>query len=273
MSRPIDLKGLRFGRLVALRVAPARAGAPRAWICQCDCGSLTGPIQTYCLTKGHTRSCGCLRGNIPRRIDRRPRRPRQCPKCLMMFEASPSQIYCSRRCRRARDGASGDPIELTGQRFTRLTVLGLAPKHLWPGKRDKSSAVRSWSCRCDCGELCTVTTNRLTRGNTRSCGCLQRDKARLVGIHNTQASWRRICPQCGAVFQGTVKQRFCRRQCKEAYDLVQRQPWSCEACGKPFLARRGQRYCSVACKDRSRSKTPISPEAILKASNQLEEPR
>lgn len=60
--------------------------------------------------------------------------------------------------------------DLTGQRFGRLTVISEAE----PGKGRR----RRWRCRCDCGGETTTSTSKLTRGGTRSCGCLTRESAR-----------------------------------------------------------------------------------------------
>lgn len=34
-----------------------------------------------------------------------------------------------------------------------------------------------WECQCSCGEVCSVSGSALVTGNTRSCGCLQREWA------------------------------------------------------------------------------------------------
>ena len=60
-------------------------------------------------------------------------------------------------------------VELTGQRFGRLTVLHRAPRR--PDGRAR------WVCRCVCGRESVVDTKSLRSGNTQSCGCLSRDKA------------------------------------------------------------------------------------------------
>jgi hypothetical protein len=36
-----------------------------------------------------------------------------------------------------------------------------------------------WLCQCECGNTVVVNGNALRRGNTRSCGCLQKDEASL----------------------------------------------------------------------------------------------
>lgn len=58
-------------------------------------------------------------------------------------------------------------LDLTGQRFTRLTVLGRAGL---TGNRHPA-----WRCRCDCGNITVVGGGELRTGNTRSCGCYRRD--------------------------------------------------------------------------------------------------
>ena len=58
-------------------------------------------------------------------------------------------------------------IDLTGQRFGRLTVV----------QRDGfgNAWQTMWLCRCDCGKVVRVERGNLVRGRTRSCGCLKHD--------------------------------------------------------------------------------------------------
>lgn len=35
-----------------------------------------------------------------------------------------------------------------------------------------------WECRCDCGKIMVSTVSDITRGHTKSCGCLKREKSR-----------------------------------------------------------------------------------------------
>ena len=35
---------------------------------------------------------------------------------------------------------------------------------------------QAWVCQCDCGSVCRVTSTSLRKGNTKSCGCLRREK-------------------------------------------------------------------------------------------------
>lgn len=53
--------------------------------------------------------------------------------------------------------------KLYGQVFGRLTVLD------WEGNG-------KWRCLCECGNEVLVQTDNLKSGNTKSCGCLQKDR-------------------------------------------------------------------------------------------------
>lgn len=64
------------------------------------------------------------------------------------------------------------PIDLAGQRFGRLAVIGPA------GHRGR---VRLWLCRCDCGRTSTPSTASLRSGNARSCGTCTRTEAMRRG--------------------------------------------------------------------------------------------
>lgn len=58
-------------------------------------------------------------------------------------------------------------IDLTGQRFERLIVLQRN------GSSKRGEAL--WLCKCNCGDVISVTGYHLREGHTRSCGCLLRE--------------------------------------------------------------------------------------------------
>lgn len=58
----INIKGQRFGRLVAIKRSINR-GIKTTWKCQCDCGNVVD-VTTDHLVKGGTRSCGCIRDEL-----------------------------------------------------------------------------------------------------------------------------------------------------------------------------------------------------------------
>ena len=63
-------------------------------------------------------------------------------------------------------------IDMTGQRFGRWTVVRRA-EH----PADSSNRDARWEVLCECGNTSIVTRTSLVKGETQSCGCLQRELA------------------------------------------------------------------------------------------------
>ena len=57
---------------------------------------------------------------------------------------------------------------LTGQRFDKLTVLGLSAR--------KSGRKSYWVCQCKCGNKHLGRSDLLKSGKLRSCGCLKKEQ-------------------------------------------------------------------------------------------------
>ena len=71
-------------------------------------------------------------------------------------------------------GHSRKKLDLTGQRYGQLTVLGPA---------ENVRGRTAWRCRCaSCGGETVVTTQRLRHGHTKSCGCLIDREAGPLGL-------------------------------------------------------------------------------------------
>lgn len=67
----------------------------------------------------------------------------------------------------------GKLINITGQKFERLTVLYLDKE-----KTEKTKSAH-WVCQCECGKTVVVNGRNLRKGTTKSCGCLRKEKASL----------------------------------------------------------------------------------------------
>lgn len=63
--------------------------------------------------------------------------------------------------------------DLTGRTFQRLFVLGRAPSDITSG----GQKVSKWWCICSCSEhtIISVRGNNLTSGNSKSCGCWNKE--------------------------------------------------------------------------------------------------
>ena len=86
------------------------------------------------------------------------------------------------------------PLNLTGQRFGALVVIGRADN-------DPSGKTRWW-CQCDCGELKVILATSLVRGLTRSCGCFNKSVAskrmrkHLLSGHRLYGIWTDMKKRC-----------------------------------------------------------------------------
>ena len=60
--------------------------------------------------------------------------------------------------------------EFVGRRFTRLEVLAVDPSH--------EKGVIKYLCKCDCGKQISAYKANLSKGTTRSCGCLRAEESR-----------------------------------------------------------------------------------------------
>lgn len=98
-----------------------------------------------------------------------------CPTCGRTHEERVDRIGTKKRC--IRCNGRGRLIDLTGQRFGMLTVIGL----------DERSKATRWKCLCDCGKETIVTSQNLRRGGFYSCGCNR------ASIHSVTARTRRVC--------------------------------------------------------------------------------
>jgi hypothetical protein len=102
----------------------------------------------------------------------------------------------TKSCGCLRNRASPHRLDLSGERFGRLVVREIA--ELRRGRLH-------WKCDCDCGSETVVSTLRLQRGHTKSCGCLQQDTRRRRGVVMGALRWGRAvrsihaeCLRCGA---------------------------------------------------------------------------
>lgn len=77
--------------------------------------------------------------------------------------------------------------DITGNVYNRLTVLGRGEDYISPNGHRGSR----WWCICSCPEhnILLVRINNLTSGNTKSCGCLDKEKttARIKKIGHSMA--------------------------------------------------------------------------------------
>lgn len=72
-------------------------------------------------------------------------------------------------------------IDLTGQKFGRLVVIRRA--------KNKGKIV-CWECQCNCGRIVIVTARELNAGDTKSCGCLRKEKTSALNLTHGDSKTR-----------------------------------------------------------------------------------
>lgn len=87
-------------------------------------------------------------------------------------------------------------LDLVGQKFGKLTILGEAPGRRSP----KGSALRFLSCRCDCGKEFDIRPSQLSRGQ-KSCGCdrkraITHGHAKMGANSKTYRAWADMIRRC-----------------------------------------------------------------------------
>lgn len=196
-----DITGQRFGRWTAL-YRTANQGKSVMWKCRCDCGKEKNVIAA---TLGKSsNSCGCLQKE-------------------QVIERS-KRLYT---------------IDITGQKFGRLTVLKMIDKP----EDVKDVGTGAWcECQCDCGTIIQVKANWLKTKGVQSCGCLHRETSaqngRSSAIDLTNKRFGKIValyPTEKRVRSGSIVWH-CICDCGEekdipSTDLVQNKTHSCGKCG------------------------------------------
>lgn len=115
--------------------------------------------------------------------------------------------------------------DISGRRFGRWLVL----------ERAQTLSMRSrWKCQCECGVIREVRHDGLISGESKSCGCLQKDIAREIRVKGNKS---KALPEGEASFnsvyrayrQGAAKRSLEFRLTKEEFKTISSQP--CFYCG------------------------------------------
>lgn len=91
------------------------------------------------------------------------------------------------------DGVKTKIVDLTGNIYGKLIVTNFAYR-----KRSGKNYKYYWVCQCDCGGICTVESNNLKSGITKSCGCYREDFRKKHSLSRTRIyrTWRNIKNRC-----------------------------------------------------------------------------
>ena len=124
--------------------------------------------------------------------------------------------------------------DLTGRTFGRLTVLKQTEDYVQPN--GKKSA--RWLCKCSCGnnKEVIVAGSMLRNGNTRSCGCLQKEIAANMQMKENIIDFESAEYAIGYTSKG---EPFWFD--KEDYDKIKNYCWSYNNCGYLYARDRNSK--------------------------------
>ncbi|WP_250227715.1 AP2 domain-containing protein [Anaeropeptidivorans aminofermentans] len=183
-----NIVGKQFGLLMILDEFKNEKGY-RVCRCQCECGNIK-IIYKNNITSGRTKSCGCLEDRNRRRfVDLSNRTFGRLKAVAPTDQRKDGYVVweCICKCGKTvhvvgRNLIRGETkscgcllkerSNISNQRFGHLLAL-------YPDKTSKNSP-RKWLCRCDCGNICSVSISNLRNGHTKSCGCLQDKEYRTL---------------------------------------------------------------------------------------------
>ena len=112
----LNLVGQRFGRLVVLERAGNNHYGHVEWVVECDCGKRR-IVLAQSLTRGDTRSCGCLRNENSRRLAKLFRPP---VRRTQLSHAQLQRVYAARSAPRGELTRLAKEFGVTRQALSHL---------------------------------------------------------------------------------------------------------------------------------------------------------
>ena len=126
-------------------------------------------------------------------------------------------------------------IDLTGQKYGRLTVLS---------KAESKRKHTFWNVICDCGNTTSVQSTYMKSGKTKSCGCFQKEQARNARLKHGRAS--RLARSGSVDYPKYTRESHLKLKYNldiETYNqMLQNQDNKCFICSYEFGQKQGDTY-------------------------------
>lgn len=108
---------------------------------------------------------------------------------------------------------------LIGMKFGKLTVLSKGDTHITKG----GNRCSTYNCICECGNVKQIKTNNLLSGNTRSCGCLHKEKIKEIGKSNKKNNIYNLFGEYGIGYTSNGYEFYFDL---EDYDIIKNYTWN-----------------------------------------------
>lgn len=142
----------------------------------------------------------------------------RCPECsLDRFVRYAGLIRAGHSVCPSCNGVVGVVRDLLGKTFGRLLVIEQDLR--------KSGTSTCWICVCECGNVCSVSSQSLTAGRTVSCGCYHRDVVKALNGENSPHWNPCLTDEEREIGRNTPGNR------KWVNDVLVRDNYTCQCCG------------------------------------------
>lgn len=135
----------------------------------------------------------------------------KCKQCGTEYERYFKSNYCSNSC------SQQSRANLECMEFGRLLVIERA------GVDRHRKCL--WYCECSCGGCTTATTGVLKKGESRSCGCLQRERTSESHKGDEHPNWK------GGITPDYITARSAPAFKEWRRDVFRRDKYTCQKCG------------------------------------------
>lgn len=175
-----DITGQKFGRLTALEYV-----GNGKWLCRCDCDGKEIETNTYSLTHGLTKSCGCLRREVASSSKLKDIKGLTFGDWTVLEYAGSSMWKCRCSCGVIRNVKSESLINGASKSCGHDTT---GYKDFTDNIIDTWWVVRpvgkQWECICtNCNRVVMISHDSLLHNRQRKCECVKRSK-QLIDITN-----------------------------------------------------------------------------------------
>lgn len=250
MGKFIDITGEVFGKITVVRRLDEKINRQILWECKCECGNYINKTRAN-LIKMKNKCCSeCYKINLTGKRFGKLTVLEEAEKVNiggLKSRAWKCQCDCGERLIVAmaylRNGKKKSCkncyvyynfVDLTGRKFKRLTVEGLA------NKKSKAKGEKIvWSCTCECGNRTDVIGSNLTTGKVVSCGCYRGEiSSRIITTYNKSPYGR---GELHHAYNPNLSDAERERNKSRSYDrafvnwsyAVKRRDWfTCKVCGE-----------------------------------------
>lgn len=174
-----NLLGRIFGEWIVIDKAPG-SGYGARWLCRCSCGT-ERIVSRKSLIAGTSKSCGCTKviykedytgqkfGNwtVIEKAKENSNSYWNCQCSCGKIQQMHISSLVKQGCESCSECQSKKRVDLSGQRFGKLVAQDIN----WEITKIKNEDTTYWNCKCDCGNMITVSVKSLRDQVKTHCGC------------------------------------------------------------------------------------------------------